>query len=280
MSHHMKLSVRDFPTLKTASYKLLNILSEHLDVDTAYIVKRDTEEMTVLSSVNKEEELIPEGYSVEYGGTYCRLTINQGDGLTIADLTKDELTRELEVTKQLNLKGFLGVPMNDHHGNLFGTLCVMSKNEKNFTQEDKRYITDMADVLSYMVDFDHTNRIVASLIVPIVPVTKGISILPLQGAMDQSRSERVTEAVLSHCTEKKISVFIFDLSGLVLSENAFPDTLARMPEALRVMGVKPVFTGITPDMARMQPVVEAMQRSKTETYMSLESALNSTVFAE
>ncbi|TMW71485.1 GAF domain-containing protein [Alteribacter natronophilus] len=275
MSQSIALTVDDFPTLKKASYQLLQIMAEQLNVDTAYIVKRDEKEMTVLSSVNVAEELIPEKYAVAYAGTYCRLTIENRNALTISDLTKDELTSELEVTKQLNLKGFLGVTMRDGDGELFGTLCVMSKSEKTFTDKDKRLVQDFADVLSNLIDYDHTNRLVESIAVPIVPVTGNISVLSLQGIMDETRSRRVSEAVLAHCAEKKTLVFIFDLSGLVISDFHFPDSLLKIPDALRIMGVKPVYSGITPDIARKRAAMEALEYSGTKTFMSLEAALRS-----
>ena len=70
-------------------------------MQTAYVKRR----LTVLSSYNGEEESIPEGYSVEYGGTFCRLIIkNKGDAMHRVNLMKDAITRELEVI-QLNVKG-------------------------------------------------------------------------------------------------------------------------------------------------------------------------------
>ncbi|MDQ0880050.1 signal transduction protein with GAF and PtsI domain [Peribacillus sp. V2I11] len=64
--------------------------------------------MTVLSSYNREEEIILEGYSVEYGGK----------------------------------------------GNIFGTLCVMDKEEKVFSEEDINYLKSMADILSHFIPYD------------------------------------------------------------------------------------------------------------------------------
>lgn len=55
--------------------------------------------MTDLSSYNREEESIPEGYSVEYGGTFCRLIIkNKGDAMHKVNLNlmKDAITRLLK----------------------------------------------------------------------------------------------------------------------------------------------------------------------------------------
>lgn len=129
-------------SLRTVSSKMFALISKQLNVQTAYITKRGETAMTVLSSYNREEQIIPEGYSVEYGGTYCRLIIkNEGDAMHTANLMKDAITRELEVSGQLNVKGFLGVTLKDLKGNVFGTLCVMDKEEKVFSEEDIFYPT-------------------------------------------------------------------------------------------------------------------------------------------
>lgn len=87
--------------------KLFEVITKQLNVSTTYVTRRGETAMTVLSSYNEKEEIIPEGYSVEYGGTYCRLIImNDGDVMHTANLMKDAVTRQLEVTDQLQVKGF------------------------------------------------------------------------------------------------------------------------------------------------------------------------------
>ncbi|MFD6443309.1 GAF domain-containing protein, partial [Peribacillus sp. NPDC060186] len=53
---------------------------------------------------------------------------------------KDVVTRELEVTSQLNVRGFLGVTLKDLKGKVFGTLCVMDREERVFSEEDINYL--------------------------------------------------------------------------------------------------------------------------------------------
>ncbi|MBM7691475.1 hypothetical protein JOC77_000880 [Peribacillus deserti] len=119
MSNNYYLSTSDFPSLQVAARELLKIISMQLDVNSAYIAKKSLTEMTVLSSFNKEEQIIPEGYSVEYGGTYCRLVItNKEEFMLTSDLSTFDLTKELEVTEQLGTKGFLGVTLKDRSGNV------------------------------------------------------------------------------------------------------------------------------------------------------------------
>ncbi|MBM7551553.1 STAS domain-containing protein [Thalassobacillus pellis] len=274
MSNEYNLANSDFHSLRTASQKMFEVISKQLNVNTAYVTKRGKNEMTVLSSYNEKEQIIPEGYSVEYGGTYCRLIIsNEEDVMTTANLTKDEITRQLEVTDLLNVKGFLGVTLKNMKGEVFGTLCVMDKEEKDFSDEDIEYLKSMAEVISYLIELDQTKFNMAYMNVPIVPITKGVSILTIQGIIDDFRAEKIMRVVLDYAASNEIDHFIIDLTGLVIVEGMFPRVLIDIVNALEVMGSKTIMTGISPQVAQHEYFDLQQLREKTKTVANLESAL-------
>ena len=251
MTNEYENSFPEFYSLKSVSSRMFELISKQLNVNSAYVTRRGETAMTVLSSYNREEEIIPEGYSVEYSGTYCRLIImNDEDIMHTANLTKDEITSKLEVTSQLEVKGFMGVTLKDLKGNVFGTLCVMDKEEKEFTAEDIDYLKSMAGILSHMIELDQTKYNLGFLSVPIIPITKGISILSLQGNVDEQRSEKIMSDVLHNAAAHDIDSFIIDLSKLHVQEDDFPAELFRMIEALNIMGVETILTGVTPKFAK------------------------------
>ncbi|MBM7097876.1 MULTISPECIES: STAS domain-containing protein [Alteribacter] len=269
----------EFPSLKSASYPILKAIGDHLNVDTAYVTNKGPTAIKVLRSFNKEEEIIPEGYEVEYGGTYCRLIITSEESqLTTPNLMKHEITSKLEVTGQLKLKGFLGVSLKNSEGEIFGTLCVMNKEETNFTDDDARYLNSMAEVLTYLIELDDVKNSMSYLTVPIVPLTKGVSVLPLQGILDDRRSARLMEAVLNHCVENKVGFFIVDVTGLIIVDSHFPVSLGKLLDALRVMGVKTLLTGVSGEMAREEVTNSRSLFGSTKTYSTMESALQSIGF--
>lgn len=240
-------SMPSYYSLRSVSKKIFSLISERLNVNTAYVTRRGETAMTVLSSFNKEEEIIPEGYSVEYGDTYCRLIImNEHDVMHTANLTQNMITCELEVTGQLNVKGFLGVTLKDLKGNVFGTLCVMDREEKEFSEDDITYLKSMADLLSHIIELDQTKYNMDFLSVPIIPITNGISILSLQGIVDEIRSEQIMSDVLQNAADHDIRYFIIDLSKLIVDDHIFQNVLFNMIQALQLMGVDTIITGITP----------------------------------
>ena len=280
MSFQNNIATSDYSSLMTASKKIFKIISERLNVQTAYVTKKGDTAMTVLSSYNGKEEIIPEGYSVEYGGTYCRLIISdqQNRWMTTADLTKDAITSKLEVTSQLKVKGFLGVTLEDLDGNVFGTLCVMDKEEKNFSQKDIEFLRSVADVMSHIIDLDQTKYHMAFLTVPIIPITKGVSILPIQGIIDENRADNITKSVLKYGAEHQIGHFIIDLSGLVILDGIFPHVLTNLVKSLELMGIKTIVTGISPAIAQYDIENGQLYQLKTPVTRNLESALESIGF--
>ncbi|MDO6654718.1 STAS domain-containing protein [Anaerobacillus sp. 1_MG-2023] len=273
MQNEYNLDSTEFYSLKTASKRLFRLISDRLNVNTAYVTKRGNNAMTVVSSYNEKEEIIPEGYAVEYSGTYCRLIINNEKSVMhTANLAHDEITRQLEVTSQLKVKGFLGVSLTDTNGKIFGTLCVMDKEEKEFNEEDITYLKSMAEILSYMIELDQTKYNMDFLSVPIVPITKGISILTLQGVIDERRAENIIKQVLQYGASNQIDYFIVDLSGLKIVDGYFPTILGDLFQSIQLMGIETIITGVTPSIAQQEVANEQLPRFKT--VQNLESALD------
>ncbi|MDP1418339.1 hypothetical protein Q8G35_07930 [Peribacillus simplex] len=54
------------------------------------------------------------------------------------------------------------------------------------------------------------------LCVPIIPITKGISILSIQGIVDRNRSGLIMSDVLHSAADSDIDCFIIDLSKLLV----------------------------------------------------------------
>ncbi|RLJ91275.1 GAF domain-containing protein [Planococcus citreus] len=273
MNDTQKMSTHD--SLKAVSYKLFQVISDELDVNTAYVTQRGPTAMKVISSFNKDHYIIPEGYAVDYDGTYCRLIIQSDqEAMRTKNLGSFTLTKDLEVTPQLEVKGFLGVTLRDFYGEVFGTLCVMDKEEKDFSDQDVHFLKQMAEVLSYVIHLDSTLADIELLSVPIIPIKKGLAILSLQGNINESRSQKIMEDTLHYAADKGIHSFIIDLSQLMLLENQFPDVLKNLVSGLNVMGVQVMMTGLPPWLVQMPGVSEHLSQLKTEYVADIESALN------
>ncbi|WP_281863362.1 STAS domain-containing protein [Planomicrobium okeanokoites] len=262
-------------SLKAVSYKLFEVISEELEVNTAYVAQKGSKAMKVISSFNKDHFIVPEGFEVSYDGSHCRLIIQNDEGVMHTNnLGSFNLTKDMEVTEQLEVKGYLGVTLRDYYGNIFGTLCVMDKEEKEFTDKDIHFLKNMAEVLSYIIHLDNTIADIELLSVPIIPIKKGLAILSLQGNINEERSHKILEDTLSYAAKNGSHSFIIDLSQIVLLENRFPDILKNLVLGLNIMGIKVMMTGLPPWLVKMQEVRDHLTDLQTEYVMDIESALN------
>lgn len=110
------------------SDKLFEIIIEELNVSTAYIARKDRHVMIVVNSYNRDEEIVPKEYELDYEESNCKLVLQAEDGSkSISNLMQDVFTKNRRITEELQVKGFLGVTLRSVEGDIFGTLCVMDK---------------------------------------------------------------------------------------------------------------------------------------------------------
>jgi rsbT co-antagonist protein RsbR len=274
MSDEYQLATKEYYSLKTASSKIFDVITTRLNVQTAYITIKGKKEMTVLSSYNKYEEIVPENFTIDYKESHCRLIINNEDNvLKSNNLMSDELTREMEASAQLQVKGYLGVTLKDLKGEAFGTLCVMDKKEKEFNEEDVEFLNSIAAVLSHMIELDQTHYNMGLMNVPIIPITQGVAIVPIQGIIDENRADKLLKDVLHYGAAQDIDHFIFDLSSLVIHGQKFPRVLEQLVDSLQIMGITPLITGITPEVAHREMDSMNLNGFKPKTVSNLETAL-------
>lgn len=91
----------------------------------------------------------------------------------------------------------------------------------------------------------------AELSTPLIPILDRIVVMPLIGAMDVERAQRVQETALRGAVARRAAFVILDITGMHGVDASAADMLARTGEALRLLGAGAVITGIGPKVARM-----------------------------
>lgn len=91
---------------------------------------------------------------------------------------------------------------------------------------------------------------IVELSTPMIEVWDGVLTLPIIGALDSDRTNRIMEALLSRIVEKRIHTVIVDLTGVESVEADTADQLNRMSGAIRLIGSKCMLTGLTPQVAQ------------------------------
>lgn len=108
---------------------------------------------------------------------------------------------------------------------------------------------------------------------PLLRISKHILMVPLVGAMDSLRSQRVMQNVLENIRAAGTKVVVIDIAGVNVVDSSVASHLIKMGMATKLMGAMTIISGINPDMAT-NIVNLGIQTGDTETTNTLEDALN------
>jgi rsbT co-antagonist protein RsbR len=112
------------------------------------------------------------------------------------------------------------------------------------------YSFSLTYVKSYQLTLETANSAFLELSVPVVPLTKGVAILPVIGNIDTERARLLMEQTLEEATRQNLSYLLFDLSGVLIVDTMVANQIFRIINALSLVGVHTVLTGIRPEVAQ------------------------------
>lgn len=261
-------------SLVEVSNKLFQIIVKELNVNTAYIARQNEHSMYVVNSHNEVDNIVPKDYEIDYRDSNCKFVLESKEGkANVDDLMTFQLTKDREVTKELQVRGFMGVTLRSIHGDLFGTLCVMDKSEKKFTEKDILFLKTMADILSYMIELDETSSDIELLSVPIIPIRKGLAILALQGNIGEKRGRKILEDTMDYAVTNRVNHFVIDLSEVRYSEDEFANLIHHLVSALRLMGVSVILSGVPVMLAHENSIRDQLVSLDVDFVNTIEAAL-------
>ncbi|XXX79343.1 STAS domain-containing protein [Sorangium sp. So ce134] len=85
---------------------------------------------------------------------------------------------------------------------------------------------------------------------PIVPISQGVLVLPLVGALDEARAEQMMQNLLGKVVERQARVAIIDVTGVPHIDTASASALLQVARAVRLLGAQVVLTGIRPEVSQ------------------------------
>ncbi|MGB8268087.1 MAG: STAS domain-containing protein, partial [Priestia megaterium] len=88
------------------------------------------------------------------------------------------------------------------------------------------------------------------LSVPVVPLAKGMAILPLIGNIDTERANYLMEETLKSVNRLQLQRLILDLSGVYIIDTMVADRIFKVIDSLKLLGVETILTGIRPEVAQ------------------------------
>lgn len=90
----------------------------------------------------------------------------------------------------------------------------------------------------------------AELSTPLIPIIDRVVVMPLVGAMDAKRAQRMLDALLHGVREHATRFAIIDITGVSVVDTHVANTLIQAAQAARLLGTEVVLTGIRAAVAR------------------------------
>jgi GAF domain-containing protein len=115
-------------------------------------------------------------------------------------------------------------------------------------------------------------RLLAEMSTPVLPILKGIIIIPLIGSLDEVRATEVLDVAIRGAFERSARVVILDVTGIGRVDSTIDSLLGRTARALALVGAELLVTGIRSAMA-MELSRHATEVASIKTYATLESGV-------
>ena len=148
------------PDFAGASREVLSFLHQRIGMDLWMVTRADNEDWVVLTAEDH-------GYGVKQGDvfrwadTFCSRMVS-GDGPRVAPRTADvPAYADLPFARQLPIGAYVGVPLVDGEGQLFGTLCGLNPQPMPAAIVDEQPMVEVfADMLSGLLSAElHTTAL-------------------------------------------------------------------------------------------------------------------------
>ena len=85
---------------------------------------------------------------------------------------------------------------------------------------------------------------------PLLPIAKGVVVMPVVGTIDSTRAAQITDTVLNGISERRATMAIVDITGVSVIDMQVANTLIRMAQMIKLLGAQVVLTGIRADVAQ------------------------------
>jgi DNA-binding LacI/PurR family transcriptional regulator/anti-anti-sigma regulatory factor len=85
---------------------------------------------------------------------------------------------------------------------------------------------------------------------PVIPLLSEVVLVPLIGGIDSGRASQIVESLLHEAVRLRTRMVVVDVTGVPVVDASVADALIRAAQALKLLGVQAILTGIRPEVAQ------------------------------
>jgi rsbT co-antagonist protein RsbR len=112
------------------------------------------------------------------------------------------------------------------------------------------YHFSLTYIESFQRSLENAQTALLELSVPVVSIEPDVGILPLIGVIDTQRAKLLMEETLKQAEQLKLNYLVLEMSGVLTIDTMVADQIFKVINALSLIGVKTIVTGIRPDVAQ------------------------------
>jgi len=93
-------------------------------------------------------------------------------------------------------------------------------------------------------------EMVREMSTPLVPISRGVLLLPLVGTIDSERAQQILNVLLAGIMERRARVVILDITGVPVVDTSVANYLLQATRSTQLLGSECILVGITPEVAQ------------------------------
>jgi len=198
-----------------------------------------------------------------------------------------ELTRTAAAITQGDLDRRVHVKASNEIGELSTAFNIMTAQlQQNVTHLEERVIERTAALQDALGERDKTlrelqeafktqeslQRTIRKLSSPVLPVLKGLVVMPLIGVIDSERATLIVSELLNEIQKHQARIAILDITGVPIIDTETARVLLTAASAARLLGTETLLVGIRPEIAQVIVSI-GIDFSSLRTYADLESGI-------
>ena len=165
----------------------------------------------------------------------------------------------------------------DELGILANMVNRVSKELALSREQDQKHLAELEARLAELKAARETEErllyTIDEISTPILNIFTNVVLMPLIGAIDSNRAQRMIALLLEHVVRTRASVVILDITAVSLIDTQVANVLIRAAQSCNLLGAGVILWGMTPDVAQVV-VSLGIDLSIFQTTSDLQEALS------
>jgi GAF domain-containing protein len=150
------------PTTTEAFDRITRLARSMLGVESAMVTLIDRDRQFFKSSAGLTGPLAEERGST-LDRSFCKMAVASGQRFLVEDARSDPLVRHSPAVTEDGIEAYAGQPLRISTGHIFGTLCVMQKSQRQWTESELEVLADLAALTVDEIEYQLKLRELAGL---------------------------------------------------------------------------------------------------------------------